>query len=120
MEIKKYDIWLADLSPKKGSTQSGVRPCIILQSNLFNKNSSTVILVALSTKKIKLYSNEFIINASLSNGLKENSRFLGNQIITLDKNYILKKLGSLEEKYYSKVYEALNLSLDLENMFLEY
>lgn len=117
MQIKKYDIVLADFNPKKGHTQSGIRPCVVIQGNSFNNYSATTIVIPLTTKKIKIFPSEFLIHPSKTNGLKENSRFLGSQIITLDKEFFIKKLGQLEKKHHPQVHEALSTALDLDDIF---
>ena len=117
MKIKKYDILLADLNPKKGHVQSGLRPCIVISSNIFNEHSPTCIVVPLTTTKKKILPSEFIIQASNNNGLTTSSRFLGSHIITLDKDFFVKKLGHLEPIYYSEISEALNIALDFDDQF---
>jgi len=111
--IKKYDIIKVDLTPKKWHTQSGIRPAIVVQSDLFNKYSPTVLVVPLtSTLKIP-FPSEFIIKRSNINWLDLDSRVLWSQIITLDKNYIVWKYGVLEEQYRDILDKSLKLVLDL-------
>jgi len=116
--MKKFDIFLVNLNPKKGHTQAGMRPCVIVQSNIFNTYSSTILVVPLTTVEKKIFPSEFWINPSRKNGLKQKSRFLGSQIITIDKKYFSQKLGDLEKKYYFLVKEALEISLDPDNNFI--
>lgn len=115
--MHKYDIYLVDLNPKKGSTQAGIRPCVIIQSNAFNQHAQTFLVVPVTTNKKKVFPSEFLVKPSKKNGLTDESRFLGSQIITLDKSFFVKKLGQLEQKYYYKMQEALSIALDFENMF---
>ena len=117
MEIKKFDIFMVNLNPQKGSAQSGVRPCVVIQSNVFNKYSSTVIVVPLTTSIKKIFPSEFIIYPSKENGLKDDSRFLGSQLITVDKKFFLKKSGFLEEKYFIELQESIKIALDFDDMF---
>ncbi len=119
MKINKFDILFVDFNPKKGSTQSGIRPCVVIQNNLFNNNSNTIIIVPLTSSKKKIFPSEFLIQPSKQNKLNEESRCLGSQIITLDKKYIIKKIGILESKYFKDILSAINISLDLENQFLD-
>ena len=116
--MKKFDIFRLNLDPKKGHAQAGIRPGVIIQSNAFNPYSSTVIIVPLTTKKNKIFPSEFIIKPSSQNGLKKTSRFLGSQIVTVDKRFLLEKLGSLEEKYFPLLKEALGIVLDLDDYFV--
>jgi len=111
--IKKYDIVKVNLDPKKGYTQAGIRPAIVVQSNVFNKYSPTIIVVPLTTNLKEPFPSEFIIKKSKINGLKSDSRALAYQIITLDKRYILDKYGVLDEEYRFMLDEALKLVLEL-------
>lgn len=117
MDIQKYDIVLVDLNPKKGSAQAGVRPCVVLQSNAFNPHATTIIVCPLTSNKRKIFPSEFLITPSKTNGLTEESRFLGSQILTIDKAFCTKKLGQLENEYYAHVAEAVSVALDFEDMF---
>jgi mRNA interferase MazF len=113
MEIKRGDIILADLNPIKGSEQGGTRPCLIIQNNLGNKYSPTTIIAPITSKK---FSREFPTNISLlkeDSNLNKDSTILLNQIATIDKSRIVKKLGFLEESVMRKVDLAIKISLDL-------
>lgn len=116
--LEKFDVVLVNLNPRKGHTQAGVRPAIIVQSNLFNRYSPTIILAPLTTKKKKIFPSEFLISPSIRNGLSLPSRFLGSQLITIDKDFVIRRLGKLESKYYQQAKEALRISLDFENDFV--
>lgn len=118
MNIKKFDVVTVNLNPQKGHVQAGIRPAIVIQSNLFNPYSSTVIIVPLTTQKKKVFPSEFLIDPTKKNGLKTSSRFLGSQIMTVDRKFVVKKMGDLEKKYYLDVTEALNISLDFNNDFV--
>ena len=118
MHYEKFNIVSVNLNPRKGHVLAGIRPAVIIQSNLFNPYSSTLVIVPLTTQKKKLFPSEFLIHPSKSNGLSEDSRFLGSQLMTVDKDCVSKKLGKLEEKYFSSVQEALRVSLDWENEFV--
>lgn len=114
---KKYDIVFIDLNPKKWHTQSWIRPWIIIQNNLFNSKSPTLIIVPLTSTIKEIFPSEFIIKSSKENWLKNDSRFLWSQIITIDKTYIIEKIWILETKYHNLVKESLEISLDLEDNF---
>ncbi|MDD3303220.1 MAG: type II toxin-antitoxin system PemK/MazF family toxin [Candidatus Gracilibacteria bacterium] len=116
--FKKYDIVFANLNPKKGHTQSGLRPCVIVQNNIFNAKAPTLIVVPITSNTKTPFPSEFIIKSSKENGLKDDSRFLGSQIITIDKEFIVKKIGSLEKSYYIEIRKALEIALDLNDDFL--
>jgi len=117
MKIFKYDIVKVNLNPRKWHTQAGIRPCIVIQSNIFNKYSSTVLVVPLTKVEKDIFPSEFWILPSKDNWLSVKSRFLWSQIITVDKEYIISKLWKLDEKYYNNLSEAINISLDLDNMY---
>ena len=116
MIFRKYDVVLLDLDPPRGHVQAGVRPAIVLQSNNFNR-ASTTIVVPLTTTNKKAYPSQFWIEPSKLNGLSLNSCFLGTQITTIDLDFIIKKIGTLEEKYQSLAHEALIVALDWEDEF---
>jgi len=114
---KKYDIIFANLNPKKWHTQAWIRPCVIVQNNLFNAAAPTTIIIPLTSVLKKPFPSEFIIKKSRENGLDEDSRFLWSQIITIDKEYITKRVGVLEVKYHEELKNALGISLDMEDNF---
>jgi mRNA interferase MazF len=118
MIFEKFDIVLVNLDPRKGHAQAGIRPAVVVQSNLFNASSSTVILVPLTAQQKKIFPSEFLINPTQKNGLVGISRFLGSQLMTVDKDFIVKRMGRLEEEYFHQVQEALRISLDWENDFV--
>lgn len=115
--FKKYQIVLANLDPKDPSVQAGVRPCVIVQSNLFNPYSPSFIIVPLTSNCSKKFPNEFFISPSKLNGLTEESRFLGSQVMTISDTRIIKTLGELESQYRSELLHALSLSFDFSDEF---
>ena len=117
MIIKKYDILKINLNPKKWHTQSWVRPCVVIQSNIFNEYSSTILIIPLTSVVKNIFPSEFWIHPSENNGLEKKSRFLWSQIIIIDKEYILEKIWFIEEKYHEEVKEAISISLDLNNQY---
>ncbi len=117
MEIYKYDIVKVNLNPRKWHTQAWIRPCVVIQSNLFNKYSSTLLVVPLTKVKKEVFPSEFWIESSSKNWLSIRSRFLWSQIITVDKAYILEKIWILESIYYEDLKEAISISLDVDNLY---
>ncbi len=117
MNIKKYDTITVNLNPRKGSTQAGIRPCVVIQSNLFNQYSSTIIVVPLTTKVRKVFPSEFMISPSKLNWLSKKSRFLWSQIITVDKRFVFAKVWTLESKYYDDIDNAISKALDTTHDF---
>lgn len=110
--MKKFEIWNVDLNPQKGHTQAGTRPCIIIQSNLFNAHSPTVVVIPLTTTKQNIFPSEFLISSSKINGLSQPSRALGSQAFTVDKRFFRKQIGILEEIYWTELKQTLHASLD--------
>lgn len=117
MEILKYDIVKINLNPRKWHTQAWIRPCVVIQSNIFNKYWSTIIVIPLTKVEKDIFPSEFWINKSKINWLECKSRFLGSQIITVDKEYVITKIWVLDNEYYGMLKEAINISLDLDNIY---
>ena len=116
MQIKRGDMFYADLSPVVGSEQGGIRPVIIIQNDVGNKYSPTVIAAAITsqTGKTKLPTHREI-NSSLS-GLKNNSVVLAEQIRTIDKSRLKERIGHIDdESVIHKINDALGVSFGLEN-----
>ena len=105
---------LINLEPIKGSEQGGIRPCLIIQNNDGNKYSPITIIAAITSKN---FTKEFSTNVFLSkkdSKLEKDSTILLNQIRTIDKSRIIKKLGTLDEFTMEKVDLAIEISLDLD------
>lgn len=114
MEIKRGDIVLAGLEPVKGSEQGGVRPVIVIQNDDGNKFSPTTIIAPITSKE---FSKEFPTNVAISkqeSRLNNDSTILLNQIRTIDKSRIIKKISSLDFLTINKVDKAIKISLGLE------
>ena len=113
-EIKRGDIFLINLEPIKGSEQGGIRPCLIIQNNYGNKYSPLTIIAPITSK---IYSKEFPTNVFLDkkdSRLNKDSTILLNQIRTIDKKRIIKRLNSLNEHIIRKINLAIKISLDLD------
>ena len=111
--IRRGDVFYADLSPVKGSEQGGTRPVLILQNNIGNKFSPTVIAAAITSKMGKSKVPTHITVKANKNGLLKNSVVLLEQIRTLDKRRKKKKMGSLDPFIMQKVNHALGISFGL-------
>lgn len=118
MIIKRGDIYYADLSPVIGSEQDGIRPVLIVQNDLGNKYSPTVIAVAITTQNKTKLPTHIPINKKVSN-LPKNSIILVEQIRTLDKSRLKNKIGSLDEKTMLKVKAALKISFNIRAKFTD-
>ena len=110
-EIKRGDIYKADLSPVVGSEQGGIRPVVIVQNNMGNRYSPTIIVVPITTRlnKKNLPTHTKINNSSL---LKE-SIALMEQIRTIDKSRLIEFIGVLNESEMNRITEALRISIDV-------
>lgn len=97
---KMFDIVYVDLSDSKGSEQSGIRPCIIVQNNTGNKYSPTVLVMCLTSviKKENLPTH-CVIHGSLQNGLKYDSMVMAETTCQISKERILYKAGHIDNDY---------------------
>lgn len=109
-DIKRGDIYYADLSPVVGSEQGGVRPVLVIQNDVGNKYSPTVIVAAITSKleKAKIPTH---IEVGREYGLIKNSVILLEQIRTIDKRRLKEKIGKLDNLKIEGVNKALFISL---------
>lgn len=114
--VKRGDIYYADLSPVVGSEQGGVRPVLIVQNDVGNKFSPTVIIAAITSQinKAKLPTH-IEINAS-DFGLQKDSVILLEQIRTIDKRRLREKIGRLDDELMQRVDDALTVSFGLTEL----
>lgn len=116
MQIKRGDMFYADLSPVVGSEQGGIRPVLIIQNDLGNKYSPTVIAAAITSQTTKNKLPTHIEIGSDNNGLKADSVVLTEQIRTIDKSRLKEKIGHINDSnVMSKVNNAIGISFGLEN-----
>ncbi|MBE6902783.1 MAG: type II toxin-antitoxin system PemK/MazF family toxin [Ruminococcaceae bacterium] len=113
MLVKRGEIYYADLSPVVGSEQGGVRPVLIVQNDIGNKHSPTVIAAAITSQKEKNKLPTHIeLNAS-SCGLAKDSVVLLEQVRTLDKRRLKERMGELDSAAMDQVNNALSVSFGL-------
>lgn len=111
--LGRGDIVLANLNPVIGSEQGEIRPAVIVQNDISNKYSPTTIIVpVISKKQIKKYVTNVPIFAEESK-LKKDSLIICNQIRTIDKLRIKRKIGALNNEIMKKVDLALKINLSL-------
>lgn len=114
MTIKRGEIYYADLSPVVGSEQGGIRPVLIVQNDVGNRHSPTVIAAAITSQKEKSRLPTHIdLNAS-GCGLAKDSVVLLEQIRTIDKKRLKERMGELDTPAMSKVNTALSISFGLD------
>lgn len=114
--VKRGEIYYADLSPVVGSEQGGIRPVLIVQNNTGNKHSPTVIAAAITSQINKAKMPTHIELGADNFGLTRNSVILAEQIRTLDKKRLREKMGCLDDGYMNQVDEALAVSFGLADM----
>ncbi|NLY69290.1 MAG: type II toxin-antitoxin system PemK/MazF family toxin [Clostridiales bacterium] len=119
MNIKRGDIFYADLSPVVGSEQGGLRPVLIIQNDVGNRYSPTVIVAAITSKlgKARLPTHIDVYcghNSNSSNvGLARDSVILLEQIRTLDKRRLRERIGHLDDDVMRAVNDAIQVSFGL-------
>lgn len=109
--IKRGELYYADLSPVIGSEQGGVRPVLVVQNDVGNKYSPTVIAAAVTSKMNKAKLPTHIELSANAYGLIRDSVVLLEQIRTIDKRRLKERIGLLSEQTMSKVDDALLISL---------
>ena len=109
MSIRRGDIYYADLSPVVGSEQGGIRPVLIVQNDVGNRHSPTVIAAAITSQKDK---NKLPTHIELSQscGLTRDSIVLLEQVRTIDKKRLKEKMGTLGSREMGAVDQALSIS----------
>ncbi len=120
MIVKRGDIFYADLGPVIGSEQDGIRPVLIIQNDMGNKYSPTVIALAITTRTKNNLPTHIPIKKSLISGLKKDSIILVEQIRTIDKARLIQKIGHLDDLEMDKVKKALKLSFNIRGDIEEY
>ena len=113
MTLKRGDIYYADLSPVVGSEQGGVRPVLIVQNDIGNKYSPTVIAAAITSQRDKAKLPTHIEVEAQQCGLAKNSVVLLEQIRTIDKKRLKEKMGKLDHESMIAVDRALSISFGL-------
>lgn len=114
MTIKRGELYYADLSPVVGSEQGGVRPVLVVQNDVGNKYSPTIIAAAVTSKINKAKLPTHIELPSNVFGLARDSVILLEQIRTLDKRRLKERIGELSQSTMSKVDRAILISLGFE------
>ena len=114
MNIKRGDMFYADLSPVVGSEQGGIRPVLIIQNDLGNKYSPTVIAAAITSQTNKTKLPTHIEIRENTSGLKNNSVVLVEQIRTIDKSRLKERIGHIDnDEIIGKINNALGVSFGL-------
>lgn len=114
MRIYKGDIYYADLTPVVGCEQGGVRPVLIIQNNIGNLYSPTVIVAAITSRTGKQYLPTHIGLGEQQNGLRQYSLVMLEQVRTIDRSRLREYIGSLTDDQMAQVDSALAVSFGLE------
>lgn len=112
--IARGEIYRADLNPVTGSEQGGLRPVLVIQNDVGNQYSPTVIVAAITSKISKARLPTHIEVPGTVSGLPQDSVILVEQVRTIDKRRLDRKMGELPPDYMRSVDEALLLSLGVE------
>ena len=113
MNIRRGDIYYADLSPVIGSEQGGLRPVLIVQNDVGNKYSPTVIAAAITSKMSKSKLPTHIDLQGMDVGLAKDSIVLLEQVRTIDKKRLKEKMGHLDDATMISVNNAIQVSFGL-------
>ena len=114
MIIKRGDIFYADLRPVVGSEQGGIRPVLIVQNDVGNKHSPTIICVAITSKLNKAKLPTHVELSASEYGVIKDSVILLEQIRTIDKSRLKEKVCHLDKKILERIDKALSISLALD------
>ncbi len=112
MIIKRGDVFYADLDPIIGSEQGGIRPVLVVQNNVGNKYSPTVVVLPISSaKKTKIPTHIRIFGSKM---LPKNSVIMAEQIRTIDRDRLKNYVGSIGLEIMGKVDNALKISVGVD------
>ena len=113
MSVKRGEIYYADLSPVVGSEQGGIRPVLIVQNDVGNRHSPTVIAAAITSRLDKAKLPTHISLEAASCGLTKDSIVLLEQIRTIDKRRLKDRMGAIDKASMQRVDNALSISFGL-------
>jgi len=114
LQIKRGDIYYADLSPVTGSEQGGNRPVVIIQNDIGNKFSPTVIIAAITSKINKAKLPTHIELSADEYGLQKDSVILVEQVRTIDNKRLQDRIGHLSDALMEQVNKAIEVSFGLK------
>ena len=114
MSVKRGEIYYADLSPVVGSEQGGIRPVLIVQNDVGNRHSPTVIAAAITSQRDKSRLPTHIEVSADTCGLSKDSVVLLEQIRTIDKKRLKDRIGELDNTSMNRVNTALSISFGLQ------
>ncbi|SIT89633.1 MULTISPECIES: type II toxin-antitoxin system PemK/MazF family toxin [Bacillales] len=113
MAIKRGDVFFADLSPVVGSEQGGTRPVLVIQNDIGNRFSPTVIIAAITAQIQKAKLPTHVEIDAEKHGFDRDSVILLEQVRTIDKSRLTDKITHLDDELMAQVEQALEVSLGL-------
>ena len=114
MQVKRFEIWLADLNPQIGTEPGKTRPVLVVQTNLLNNIPHPSTIVCPLTTKVQKGAEILRVHLKKGTaGLNENCDIMTDQVRAIDNKRLLRKLGALPENLAAKVRENLAIILDL-------
>lgn len=114
MKIKQFEIWIADLNPRMGTEAGKIRPVVIVQTDLLNKEHPSTVICPITTN-VKPDSEILRVHLKKSKfGLKEDCDIMIDQVRTIDNKRLVKKIGTLDSDIADKIRENLKIVLDLD------
>jgi mRNA interferase MazF len=113
MKIKQFEIWIADLNPRIGTEAGKIRPVIVVQTDLLNKEHPSTIICPITTN-VQLDSQILRVHLKkIKFGLKEDCDVMIDQVRAIDNTRLLKKIGQVDITLTEKIKENLKIVLDL-------
>lgn len=112
--ILRGDIIIVNFEPVKGSEQGGIRPALVIQNNFGNSNSPVIIVAAITSKKFNKNYPTNVVLSKKDSKLKIDSTVLLNQIRTIDKTRIQKRISTLDSHTMFQVETAIKVSLGID------
>lgn len=114
MKIKQFEIWIADLNPRMGTETGKIRPVLIVQTDLLNKEHPSTVICPITTN-VKLDSEILRVHLKKSKfGLKEDCDIMIDQVRAIDNKRLMKRVGEVDSDTVDKVRENLKIVLDLD------
>jgi len=114
MKIKQFEIWIADLNPRIGTEAGKIRPVIVVQTDLLNKEHPSTIVCPITTN-VKPDSEILRVHLKKSKfGIKEECDIMIDQVRAIDNKRLVKKVGTVDSDTADKVRENLKIILDLD------
>ena len=112
MNIKRGEIWLANLDPTIGSEIQKTRPVAVESNNINNTHNNVITILPITSNTTKVFSFEVLLQKGIAN-LPKDSKVKADQIRTIDKVRLIKKIGTIPTSYLTQINAAIQLHLDL-------